>query len=78
VFGPPRTPRRWRADCYAVELLVAGMIVGRQRWRLLPAAGRDTLRAALDAGCDDLIACAESSSCPVPFTANIPIGVAHD
>ncbi len=35
---------------------------------------RDTLRAALDAGCDDLIACAESPCCPLPFTATIPIG----
>lgn len=37
-------------------------------------AVRDTLRAALDAGCDDLIACAESPCCPLPFTATIPIG----
>lgn len=28
---------------------------------------RDTLRAALDAGCDDLIACANSACCPVPI-----------
>jgi hypothetical protein len=35
---------------------------------------RDTLRAALDAGCDGLIACAESACCPLPFTATIPIG----
>ena len=27
-------------------------------------AVRDTLRAALDAGCDDLLACAESPCCP--------------
>lgn len=38
-------------------------------------AVRDTLRAALDAGCDDLIACAESPCCPLPFTATIPVGV---
>ena len=35
---------------------------------------RDTLRAALDGGCDDLIACAESPCCPLPFTATIPVG----
>lgn len=35
---------------------------------------RDTLRAALDAGCDDLIACAESPCCPLPFTATVPVG----
>ena len=37
-------------------------------------AVRDTLRAALDAGCDDLIVCAESPCCPLPFTATIPVG----
>lgn len=30
-------------------------------------AVRDTLRAALAAGCDDLLACSESPGCPVPF-----------
>ena len=33
-------------------------------------AVRDTLRAALDAGCDDLLACAEIPCCPLPFTAD--------
>ncbi|WBB55955.1 MerR family transcriptional regulator [Verrucosispora sp. WMMD573] len=28
---------------------------------------RDTLQAAVSAGCDDLIACADSPSCPLPF-----------
>jgi MerR family mercuric resistance operon transcriptional regulator len=28
---------------------------------------RDTLRAAVDAGCDDLIECADSACCPLPF-----------
>ncbi|MGN9802255.1 MerR family transcriptional regulator [Micromonospora sp. L32] len=28
---------------------------------------RDTLRAAISAGCDDLVACASSSCCPLPF-----------
>ena len=27
----------------------------------------DTLRAALDAGCDDLIECAHEPRCPIPF-----------
>ena len=31
------------------------------------AAVRDTLRAALDAGCDDLTVCAETPCCPLPF-----------
>jgi MerR family transcriptional regulator, mercuric resistance operon regulatory protein len=28
---------------------------------------RDTLRRAVDAGCDDLVACAGSPCCPLPF-----------
>nr|WP_280473404.1 MerR family transcriptional regulator [Nocardia asiatica] len=32
-------------------------------------AVRDTLRAALAAGCDDLVACSRIPSCPVPFVA---------
>jgi MerR family transcriptional regulator, mercuric resistance operon regulatory protein len=28
---------------------------------------RDTLRAALAAGCDDLMTCAETECCPLPF-----------
>ncbi|MFH5210141.1 MerR family transcriptional regulator [Antrihabitans sp. NCIMB 15449] len=31
-------------------------------------AVRDTLRAALAAGCDDLIVCADSACCPLPFS----------
>ncbi|WP_280428318.1 MerR family transcriptional regulator [Nocardia brasiliensis] len=31
---------------------------------------RDTLRAMLAAGCDDLFVCSESPSCPLPFTAD--------
>jgi DNA-binding transcriptional MerR regulator len=36
---------------------------------------RDSLTQALDAGCDDLVECAESSCCPLPFAdiATIPI-----
>jgi DNA-binding transcriptional MerR regulator len=29
---------------------------------------RDTLRAALAAGCDDLVACSHIPSCPLPFS----------
>ncbi|GAB4588819.1 MerR family transcriptional regulator [Nocardia sp. IFM 10818] len=35
-------------------------------------AVRDTLRAAVEAGCDDLLACSESPTCPLPFTAPNP------
>lgn len=30
---------------------------------------RDSLTAALDAGCDDLVACASDGCCPIPFAA---------
>lgn len=37
---------------------------------------RDTLRAAIDVGCDDLMTCAESPCCPLPFSelAGTPSG----
>lgn len=28
---------------------------------------RDTLRSAVEAGCDDLISCADTACCPLPF-----------
>ncbi|MFD4669750.1 hypothetical protein ACFWNN_08445 [Lentzea sp. NPDC058450] len=28
---------------------------------------RDTLRAAITAGCDDLVACSHTPACPLPF-----------
>ncbi|MFJ5986865.1 MerR family transcriptional regulator [Lentzea sp. NPDC092896] len=31
------------------------------------AVVRDTLRAAISAGCDDLVACSHTPSCPLPF-----------
>lgn len=30
---------------------------------------RDTLRAAVDRGCDDLLSCADAPDCPIPFAA---------
>ena len=33
-----------------------------------------TLRAAVEAGCDDLVECAEQPCCPIPFTT---IGTVH-
>jgi len=37
---------------------------------------RDTLRATVDAGCDDLSTCAVSDCCPVPFAElAAPLGV---
>lgn len=30
----------------------------------------DTLRAAVDAGCDDLVTCAGQPRCPIPFAAS--------
>ncbi len=40
-------------------------------------AVRDILRAALDTGCDDLLLCAESASCPLPFTVDRDENSAH-
>nr|WP_042188770.1 MerR family transcriptional regulator [Kibdelosporangium sp. MJ126-NF4]CEL18450.1 Mercuric resistance operon regulatory protein [Kibdelosporangium sp. MJ126-NF4]CTQ97933.1 Mercuric resistance operon regulatory protein [Kibdelosporangium sp. MJ126-NF4] len=37
---------------------------------------RDTLRAALEAGCDDLLACAEAPDCPLPFARIVHDGPA--
>ncbi|MEU2040378.1 MerR family transcriptional regulator [Nocardia niwae] len=37
-------------------------------------AVRDMLRAAVAAGCDDLIACSERPGCPVPFSTAAPRG----
>lgn len=38
---------------------------------------RDTLRGAVAAGCDDLVACAQSPCCPLPFAA-LADGAHHD
>jgi MerR family mercuric resistance operon transcriptional regulator len=38
-------------------------------------ATRDMLRAALAAGCDDLIACAETERCPLPFDGPQPVDI---
>ncbi|CAJ1505384.1 MerR family transcriptional regulator [[Mycobacterium] burgundiense] len=34
------------------------------------SAVRDTLRATLEAGCEDLLVCAESPCCPLPFNGD--------
>ena len=45
-----------RAKLAEVEERIAG-----------PTAVAGTLRAALDAGCDDLVACSREPHCPLPF-----------
>ncbi len=47
---------RARAKLIEVEERIADLLVIR-----------DTLRAALDAGCADLVACAGTDCCPIPF-----------
>jgi DNA-binding transcriptional MerR regulator len=44
------------------------------------AAIRDRLHAALDAGCDDLVACAAAECCPIPFDtiSRQPVGPAGE
>jgi DNA-binding transcriptional MerR regulator len=42
---------------------------------------RDTLLAALDAGCDDLVQCAQNDCCPIPFatiTTRPITGTSHE
>ena len=56
-----------RSDAGLQARAAAKLIEVEQKLEEL-AAVRDTLRAALDAGCDDLLACAESHCCPLPFT----------
>jgi MerR family transcriptional regulator, mercuric resistance operon regulatory protein len=51
-----RLPARAAAKLAEVEAKLADL-----------AVIRDTLRATLDAGCDDLMTCAESECCPLPF-----------
>ncbi|MGW5750801.1 MerR family transcriptional regulator [Nocardia rhamnosiphila] len=42
------------------------------------SAVRDTLRAAQDAGCDDLLVCSGTPGCPVPFgTGSARLGAAR-
>jgi MerR family mercuric resistance operon transcriptional regulator len=58
------------------DLLAAGL-AGRTAAKLSEVeaaiadltAVRDTLRAAVDAGCDDLAVCAATPRCPLPFAA---------
>jgi len=56
--GPPRPGLRQHAAAKLAE--VEGKIAD-----LTLIA--DTLRAALDAGCDDLVECAREPRCPIPF-----------
>jgi MerR family mercuric resistance operon transcriptional regulator len=53
---PPRLHERTIEKLADVEAKIADL-----------AVIRDTLRAAVDAGCDDLRTCAASRHCPLPF-----------
>ena len=61
-----RHPRRARADAGLQERARAKLTEVEDRIADLHTI-RDTLRAALDAGCDDLVACASNDCCPIPF-----------
>ena len=54
--GDAGLQKRARAKLAEVEQRIADL-----------ATIRDTLEAALDAGCDDLVACAGADCCPIPF-----------
>lgn len=53
--------QRGRAKLVEVEERIADLVTIR-----------DNLTAALDAGCDDLLACASAQRCPIPFEAITP------
>jgi DNA-binding transcriptional MerR regulator len=61
-----RRPRSGRATRGLPARAAAKLVEVEARLADL-AVVRDTLRAALDAGCDDLMACAEAECCPLPF-----------
>ncbi len=70
------SPRNTRAPILACTRAVAKLAEVDAKLLELTAV-RDTLRAALAAGCDDLLACSESPCCPVPFDgdlASVPAG----
>lgn len=59
--GTARAPRPGLADRAAAKLTeVEDRIADLE-------VIRDTLRAALAAGCDDLASCSETEACPLPF-----------
>jgi len=66
AVGGHRHGRR-RADSGLVARTEAKLTEIEQKIADLVAI-RDTLRAAVEAGCDDLMTCAESPCCPIPFT----------
>jgi DNA-binding transcriptional MerR regulator len=67
------------------DLLASTGLRDRARAKLAEVEGkiadlgviRDTLIAALDAGCADLITCAELAACPLPFNAPAEYRGAH-
>lgn len=61
------TPVRGRRDAGLHQRVASKLVEVDQKLAELTAA-REVLRAALDAGCDDLMACAESPCCPLSFT----------
>ncbi|MGC5309111.1 MerR family transcriptional regulator [Micromonospora zamorensis] len=62
-----RNQHRGRSDTGLQTRARDKLIEVEQRLTDLTAI-RDTLRDAISAGCDDLVACAESTCCPLPFT----------
>jgi DNA-binding transcriptional MerR regulator len=68
--GRPREPglkARAQAKLADIEQKIADL-----------AVIRDTLREAIDAGCDDLITCAQSTCCPLPFAALAALAGEHE
>jgi len=59
--------RHGRGDA-GLQARAAGKLIEVERKIADLTVIRDTLREAVKAGCDDLIACADSPCCPLPFT----------
>jgi DNA-binding transcriptional MerR regulator len=57
-----------RVDAGLQQRAVTKLVEVEERIADLTAI-RENLAAALDAGCDDLVACAGSQCCPIPFEA---------
>lgn len=66
AVGTHRHGRR-RADLGLVDRAETKLAEVGQRIADLEVV-RDTLRAAVSAGCDDLMTCAASPRCPIPFS----------
>jgi DNA-binding transcriptional MerR regulator len=62
-----RHQRRRRADPASLQVRARDKLAEVESRIADLVTIRDNLRAALDAGCDDLVECAAAEACPIPF-----------